>query len=130
MKTLCWIGWRLSQSSPKALLHLLRSPSGPVRVGNPRRSRALAQSGCRGGSFFFVGESTLHFLLLFFSYFFLLRFGSPLPTNALDFFQGCRIFRPRKSNLGLRPYAAQPKPLLALPGQYSEFSEPSSFGNS
>jgi len=52
-KTLCWIGWRLSQPSPKAVLHLLRSPSGQVRVGNPHRSRALAQSGCRSGSFFF-----------------------------------------------------------------------------
>jgi len=51
-KTLCWIRWRLSQPSPKAVLHLLRSPSGQVRVGNPRRSRALAQSCCRGGSFF------------------------------------------------------------------------------
>jgi len=58
LKTLCWIGWRLSQPSPKAVLHLLQSPSGQVRVGNPRRSRALAQSGCRGGSFFFVDEST------------------------------------------------------------------------
>jgi len=48
----CRIGWRLSQPSPKAVLHLLRSPSGQVRVGNQRRSRALAQSGCRGGSFF------------------------------------------------------------------------------
>jgi len=52
LKTLCWIGWQLSQPSPKAVLHLLWSPSGQVRVGNPRRSRALAQSGCRGGSFF------------------------------------------------------------------------------